>query len=81
MLVATLLTWNAYYSNSHPGAAKISGSVFFILFPPSIGLMTTESASKPEQIMIIVLLVIGNGGIYWLISFLVRRLRGLAEEP
>jgi putative effector of murein hydrolase LrgA (UPF0299 family) len=81
MLVATLLTWNAYYSNSHPATTKISESVFLILFPPSVGLMATENASKPEQIMIVVLLVIGNGGLYWLISFLVRKLTGLAEEP
>ena len=81
MLVATLLTWNAYYSNSHPGATKISESVFFILFPPSLGLMMTENASKREQIMIVVPLVIGNGSLYWLISFLVRKLKSAAEGP
>ena len=79
ILVAIILTLASYYSNSHPGSTKISDTVFVILFPPSVGLMVTENAGRTEQIMVVVLLVIANGGLYWLISVLVRKLKGLAE--
>ena len=81
MLVASLLTWSAYYSNSHPGATKISEFVYLILFPPSVGFMAAENASKMEQVIIVALVVTANGGFYWLISFMFRKLIALAERP
>jgi hypothetical protein len=39
MVVAGLLTWHAYYSNSHPGTAKISELVYIVLFFSSVGLI------------------------------------------
>jgi hypothetical protein len=79
--VALLLTSCAYYSNSHPGAARISELAYLVFFPPSIGLMATENASRPEQIVIVLFLAMANGALYWLASFICRRLVGSRDRP
>jgi hypothetical protein len=41
--VALLLTLSAYYSSSHSGTARTSELAYLVFFPPSIGLMATET--------------------------------------
>jgi hypothetical protein len=70
--VASLLTWSAYYSNSHGGRGKISESVFLVLFPSSLGLMATENASVLGQVTIVLIVVAVNGVLYGLVSVVWR---------
>lgn len=72
VVIAALLTWSAYYSNSHNGAWKISELVFLVLFPSSLGLMVTENASAFGQAVIVLMVVVVNGVYYGLISAVVR---------
>jgi len=80
-VVAALLTWHAYYSNSHPGTAKINELVYIVLFFPSVGLMAAENASRLEQIVVVIFVVLANGALYLLFAFLFRKLIALAEKP
>ena len=81
MVVAGLLTWRTYYTNSHPGTAKISELVYVVLFLPSVGFMATENASRLEQIFVVIFVVLTNGALYWLVVCLFRKLIALAEKP
>jgi hypothetical protein len=80
VVVASLLTWSAYYSNSHGGEGKISESVFLLLFPSSLGLMATENASVVEQATIVSIVVAINGIIYGSVSFALRAMFGKNQK-
>jgi hypothetical protein len=70
--VSGLLTWYAYCSNGHPQAPRLSAFVYLLLFPSSICLMLTENASPPSQALIVAFAIFANGGLYALISALLR---------
>jgi len=74
LAVAGFLTWYAYYSNSHREATKINELVYLLLFPPSIGLMVTESATLIGQVIIVSIVVAANGALYGLVSVVVRKM-------
>lgn len=71
-MVAGLLTWYAYFSNSHREATKLSEWVYLVLFPPSIGLMVTENATVAGQVIIVSIVVAANGVLYGLVSLITR---------
>ena len=72
MAVGSLLTWYAYYSNSHLEAPHIAEFLYIVFFPPSIGLMVTENASYAGQAIIILVVVSANGGLYALAGRVIR---------
>jgi len=77
MTVACLLTWLAYYSNSHPEFPKLSDWIYLLLFPGSIGYMASENATRGEEVFIVIITIISNGILYCLASFVLRRLTKL----
>jgi hypothetical protein len=72
--VAGFLTWYAYYSNSHREATRINEFVYLLLFPSSIGLMVTENATVPGQVLIVSIVVAANGALYGLVSVAFRKM-------
>jgi hypothetical protein len=72
VVLASALTWSAYYSNSHGGRWKIGEAVFLTLFPPSLGLMATENASVFGQVVIVLMVVALNGFLYGALSIILR---------
>jgi hypothetical protein len=72
--IGGFLTWYAYYCNSHREAARINEFVYLLLFPPSIGLMVTENATVPGQVLIVSIVVAANGALYGLLSVAFRKI-------
>jgi hypothetical protein len=79
MAVAALLTWYAYYSNSHPNATRLSELAYILLFPSSIGLMATENATVLSQAIIVAIVIFANGGFYALLSAILRTAFGVGR--
>jgi len=80
LAVASFLTWHAYYANAHPGVAQFDELIYIVFFPPSIGLMATENASKVGQVIIVLILVGLNGLLYCLVAKAVRSTLRFGEE-
>jgi hypothetical protein len=72
--IGGFLTWYAYYSNSHREAARINEFVYLLLFPPSIGLMVTENATVPGQVIIVSIVVAANGALYGVVYLALREM-------
>jgi hypothetical protein len=78
--VSSFLTWHAYYSNSH-NTPQFSEIVYVVFSPGSIGFMAADSASRFEQIFIVLLLVSANGALYWVVAWSLRKLFDWAKRP
>jgi hypothetical protein len=70
--VASFLTWHTYYANAHPGVAQFNEFIYMVFFPPSLGLMVTENASKAGQVIIVLMVLGANGLLYCLAAKVVR---------
>ena len=80
VIVAGFLTWHAYYSNLHREIKHIDELFYIVLFPPSIGLMVTENASRWDQVFIVLVVVLANGALYGIVSILVREIFGTKQS-
>jgi uncharacterized membrane protein YgaE (UPF0421/DUF939 family) len=80
MAIGGFLAWYAYYSNSHREATRINEFVYLLLFPPSIGLMVTENATVPGQVIIVSIVVLANGALYGLVYLVLREMFGSAKK-
>jgi hypothetical protein len=65
--IAILLTGLAYYQNSHNAHYGLDG-LYSVLFPPSLGLMATESAGVVQQIVIVAFVSLENAFLYGLVG-------------
>jgi hypothetical protein len=72
LVVASFLTWHAYYANAHPNVSQFNEFIYIVFFPPSLGLMVTENASKAGQAIIVLTVVGANGLLYFLVAKLLR---------
>jgi FtsH-binding integral membrane protein len=79
LAVASFLTWHAYHANAHRDVAQINEYIYIVLFPPSLGLMATENASKAGQVFIVLTVVSANGFLYCLVAKAVRHMLRLGE--
>jgi hypothetical protein len=77
--VASFLTWQVYFANSHPAVARMNEFVYIVLFPSSLGLMVTENASKVGQVIIVLMVVGANGLLYCLVAKAVRSMLRLGR--
>jgi hypothetical protein len=78
--IASFLTWHAYYAGYHREVARINESVYLVFFPPSIGLMVTENATKAGQVFIVLIVVAANGVLYGLVCLVLRNVFGQREK-
>ena len=74
IVIGSLLTSYTYYANSHQAAPRLDDWIYLVLFPPSLGLMTTENASSFHQAIIISAVIVENGLLYGLASAGIRRI-------
>jgi FtsH-binding integral membrane protein len=79
LAVASFLTWHAYYANAHRDVAQINEYIYIVFFPPSLGLMVTENASKAGQMFIVLTVVGANGFLCCLVAKAVRHMFRLGE--
>ncbi len=72
VVIAGLLTWIAYHSHSGPTRAR--DLVYLLLFPPSVGYMATDNATRIDRVFIVIFALTSNGLLYWLALRLLRKL-------
>src|SRR5690242_11435043 len=72
VVIASALTWFAYYTNSHPQVGKNYDLIYLVFFPASLGYMALENASRAQWFAGILIAISANGFWYWVLLFLLR---------
>jgi hypothetical protein len=80
LAIASFLTWHAYYANAHPHVAQFNEVIYIVFFPPSLGLMVTENASRAGQVIIVLTVVGANGLLYFLVAKLLRAMLRIGDR-